>query len=157
LTERTRDRLPRALSEGMTVVLPPRGCGMFIAPFLRIPAGPADGAPAPAFSNLPDHLFWAFAARRDALAGAGDLRSATGADLQQQIAHSIGSWHPDLRRLVAESDPDGVMAVRLSSAEPVGPWPTTNVTLLGDAIHTMTPLQGLGGNTALRDAALLCR
>jgi 2-polyprenyl-6-methoxyphenol hydroxylase-like FAD-dependent oxidoreductase len=29
--------------------------------------------------------------------------------------------------------------------------------MLGDAIHTMTPLQGLGGSSALRDAGLLCR
>ena len=28
--------------------------------------------------------------------------------------------------------------------------------LLGDAIHTMTPLQGLGGSSTLRDAGVLC-
>jgi 2-polyprenyl-6-methoxyphenol hydroxylase-like FAD-dependent oxidoreductase len=38
---------------------------------------------------------------------------------------------------------------------PPAPWPTQNVTLLGDAIHTMTYFCALGGNSAMVDAGLL--
>jgi salicylate hydroxylase len=44
---------------------------------------------------------------------------------------------------------------RMRTAPPAVPWKSTQVTLLGDAIHSMTPYRGVGGNIALKDAALL--
>jgi 2-polyprenyl-6-methoxyphenol hydroxylase-like FAD-dependent oxidoreductase len=36
-------------------------------------------------------------------------------------------------------------------------WESSTVTVLGDAIHSMTPMAGIGANTALRDADTLRR
>src|SRR5258708_17114897 len=66
-------------------------------------------------------------------------------------------WHPNMRRLVDLTDPSTVFPVNIRTSVPLEPWETSNVTLLGDAVHTMTPGRGVGANTALRDAALLCQ
>ena len=67
------------------------------------------------------------------------------------------NWHPNLRELLERSDPGSCIPVKVATSVPFEPWKSSNVTLLGDAIHTMTPGRGVGANTALRDAALLCR
>src|SRR5262249_2328982 len=55
-----------------------------------------------------------------------------------------------------DAAPQHVAAVPVVTSVPVERWNSTNITLLGDAIHTMTPFLGLGGSSTLRDAGLLC-
>src|SRR5262249_36465715 len=106
--------------------------------------------------DVPDHLIWVHIAKRQAY-GDKDPREIDGGSLQELILRRMVDWHADLRRIVAHSDPMQISAIPVLSSMPIKPWPSTNVTLLGDAIHAMTPFLGLGGSTALRDAALLCR
>ncbi len=157
----SRKWLPEAFVTRLNNVLPPRGCGMFVAQYVRkperIPFEEGHGALGLHVDGLEDHVFWAFVANRRKYASDADLRQVEGALLQRSVLTMIDGWHADLVRLVAESDPKTVAAFRVQSSEPLKRWTTTRVVLLGDAIHAMTPLQGLGGNTALRDAALLCR
>lgn len=85
------------------------------------------------------------------------IEQQRGAELIATALQVTENWHPDLRRLFELSDPEAAFPLRISTSVPVEPWKSTNITLLGDAIHTMTPGQGVGANTALRDAALLCQ
>ena len=64
---------------------------------------------------------------------------------------------PVLRKLVTESDPASVSRFEFTAALPVKPWPDGRVTLLGDAVHQMPPVGGIGGNIALYDARDLCQ
>jgi 2-polyprenyl-6-methoxyphenol hydroxylase-like FAD-dependent oxidoreductase len=103
--------------------------------------------------NSTAYTFWAYAdqASRFPL----DSRSLNGTDLQGVVLDRTAGWAPALRELISGSDPSTVNAIQVRSAKPVDPWPTGRVTLLGDAIHNMTPMAGIGANTALRDADLL--
>jgi 2-polyprenyl-6-methoxyphenol hydroxylase-like FAD-dependent oxidoreductase len=71
------------------------------------------------------------------------------------VLDQMKTWHPALRRLVERADPATMTSFEAKSAEPIAPWNTGAVTLLGDAVHNMTPFRGMGANMALRDAAAL--
>jgi len=95
--------------------------------------------------------------RRPGTIRVGSSSLGLGGQIKAVASATVDRWHPLLRRMVAETEPCAVTAIPLQTATPVAGWQTSNVTLLGDAIHTMTPLQGLGANTTLRDASSLCQ
>ena len=64
-------------------------------------------------------------------------------------------WHPAVRRIIDEATIADTFPVTVRISEPVDEWPSPTVTLLGDAIHTMTPSRGSGAGVALRDAEVL--
>ncbi|MEU5407959.1 FAD-dependent oxidoreductase [Nocardia asteroides] len=139
-------------------VIPPRGCGMFLAPHEFTPSAvpAADGLPPGLlFDDSQPYVFWAFAAERARFGT--DLTGLTPAALHTIANRMTGGWAPELRRLVAESDPATTTLIPIKTSVPIPRWTPTTVTLLGDAIHSMTPFAGIGANTALRDAQLLCR
>jgi 2-polyprenyl-6-methoxyphenol hydroxylase-like FAD-dependent oxidoreductase len=113
------------------------------------------GWPGLLFDNTSDYFMWGFSAARKRLPV--DPTGLSGRALIELVLELTPGWHANLRRLFARSDPSATFPIAIRTSVPVEPWPTGPVTLLGDAIHTMTPGRGVGANTALLDALLLCR
>ncbi|MQY21123.1 FAD-dependent oxidoreductase [Nocardia macrotermitis] len=161
LTEQSRRRLAPRLQVAPVSVIPPRSCGMFVAPHEFGAAdgdsatiGGNDGAaqryPGALFDNTRPYVLWSYAAKRADFAE--DLESLGPKELQDLADRLTADWSPQLRELVTGCDTDTVTLLPIRTSVPVEPWETTNVTLLGDALHSMTPFRGIGANVALRDA-----
>ncbi|KAF1968650.1 FAD/NAD(P)-binding domain-containing protein [Bimuria novae-zelandiae CBS 107.79] len=77
------------------------------------------------------------------------------------IAKSLTkNWHPRFKPLfdnMVESE-TAFWKITCSSPDGVPEWPNNpRVTVIGDAVHSMTPAGGIGANTAVRDSELLGR
>jgi 2-polyprenyl-6-methoxyphenol hydroxylase-like FAD-dependent oxidoreductase len=167
LTGENRQKAPPSLLRGSGLVMGSGRCSMFLG--LQEFAGrssPAAGEiggqdeayaiePGALFDNTTSYLMWAYGGYRAEIEKNRKLEDLTGAELQVLVLRHIARWHPDFREMVRLSDPSSLNALTIRTSAPVAAWEPRRVTLIGDAIHSMTPYRGIGANVALRDAAIL--
>ena len=166
MTEDNRALLPPKVLDGITLISAPKGYGAIIHVMAfnwdqagaRSGVGGNDAAlierwPGLLYDNTRDYLMWGvWGARRNVPADPMKLEAPARLALAMQMTDG---WHPNLRALIRASDLSTTFALDVRTSVPVEPWLASNVTVLGDAIHLMTPGRGVGANTALRDAQLL--
>ena len=166
LDDGNRARIAPLLRNGMTLASGRGGYSLFVASH-DIDAVPPDGFGGNAvpvtdvhLDNARSYLMWAFAARRERLGLAGrDIEAMPGDELRSiaLAAMSARIWDERFQHLVRLADAATINALAIRTSVPVAAWQSGRVTLIGDAIHSMTPYRGIGANVALRDAMRLRR
>jgi len=102
-----------------------------------------------------DSIGWALWGARQNVPG--DPAGLDGVGLRRLGLELTQGWHPHMHELIRATQPSSMHYVKVKTSGQLSPWASSNVTLLGDAVHTMTPGRGAGANTALRNAAQLGR
>lgn len=148
---------PVRLLDGPVMVLPPEPCSLFMAMWKRSAAA-QEPLRHLGIEELPqgdeNYMILGLGGKPEFL-GLERVDSSNGKALKDVMRRRAARWHPNLRKLVEMADEREMSITPLRTSVEPAPWKTTPITLLGDAIHSMTPYRGIGANIALKDAALL--
>ncbi|KAK9422341.1 putative FAD-binding domain-containing protein [Seiridium unicorne] len=106
------------------------------------------------------HFGWVLVGEPGTFDAPNDDFSVTGQAAVDISVHLTKEWSDVVRPILEEQQVAEAAFLKMSTSSPDGvpEWKNEpRVTLLGDAVHAMTPAGGVGANTALRDAELLGR
>jgi len=152
-----RGRIASPLRDGMCLVAARDGISLFVAlqevsqSVGAIGINEPDEPSRALFENTRSYVMWGLGATRAKL-GLEDGGAHDPARLAAMASRAVAHWAAEFRELIALADPATLSQFAIRTSTAVGPWPTGRVTLLGDAIHAMTPYRGIGANMALEDA-----
>ncbi len=103
---------------------------------------------------------WTMVAQPGIIKAPNDNYSLIGKPAADIAKALTANWHPRLQPLFDQMIESEAAFWKITCSTPAGvpEWQNEpRVTLIGDAVHSMTPAGGLGANTAVRDSALLGR
>jgi 2-polyprenyl-6-methoxyphenol hydroxylase-like FAD-dependent oxidoreductase len=103
---------------------------------------------------------WTMGAQPGVIKALNDDDSMIGIAAAKIAKELSANWHPRLRPLFEQMSVSEAAFWKITCSTPTGvpDWPNEpRVTVIGDAVHSMTPAGGIGANTAVRDSALLGR
>ncbi len=143
---------PEVLFDSFNRVTAPDGVGIAVATCRKrgsFADATARFAPSIHLTDMQDYFSWTLSRTGET------FRDTDAPALHEKARAMLKDWPYPVRRIIDEADVPATFLVNIRSARPVKQWQVANVTLLGDAIHTMSPGRGEGANTALRDARLL--
>ncbi|RZU12476.1 2-polyprenyl-6-methoxyphenol hydroxylase-like FAD-dependent oxidoreductase [Kribbella rubisoli] len=148
LTKAVRSIAPPAFLRGFCFASDGAGTGVAFGPVVfREPP-----------TEYGDYLMAVLTGTNEVLGASDDeLFTMSRADLWDIVTRSVASWHPAIRSLIDAGQVDAAFPITLRTCIEVPSWSSERVTLLGDAVHPMTPAAGAGANTALWDAARLTK
>ena len=162
LTDDLAAALPEGVFAGFSIV--DNGDGTIFAVGVYDPRRPvaeavATFAPGAPVDPVEPYVMVTFGYGPSAVPGpdAPDYAHASPEDLHEVMRRGVKGAHPGLVQLVDSVETATISPVAVRYLGAAEPWPTSRVTLLGDAIHAMPPSFGAGANTALHDAAALVR
>lgn len=158
LTDEAKAKLPDELFNAFSLAYDADFTGLTLGPLERTdPTSPLIAEQDPGFRRevTADYALSIFNSLPERMLPDDELFTAGPDRLKAHALQRVAGWHPALVDTVRLWDTTTVQALKCRSCVPVDAWEPSNITVMGDAVHAMSPALGIGANTALRDAHTL--